>query len=59
MKKAMVIGASGGMGYALVMELVSRGVEVVAFARGKERLEELFGREENVTILAGDASEKK
>lgn len=59
MKKAMVIGASGGMGYALVKELVSRGMEVVAFARGKERLGELFGREEKVTIIAGDASEKK
>lgn len=59
MKKAMVIGASGGMGYALVMELVSRGVEVVAFARGKERLGKLFENEEKVTILAGDAGEKK
>jgi len=59
MKKVMVIGASGGMGYALVMELVRRGMEVVAFARGKERLEALFGKEEKVTILAGDAWEKK
>lgn len=59
MKKAMVIGASGGMGYALVMELVRRGIEVVAFARGKERLGELFGNEEKVTILSGDAWEKK
>lgn len=59
MKKAMVIGASGGMGYALVLELVSRGVEVVAFARGKERLEALFRRKEKVTIRPGDAGEKK
>ncbi|WP_404349730.1 SDR family NAD(P)-dependent oxidoreductase [Sutcliffiella horikoshii] len=59
MKKAMVIGASGGMGYALVMELVRRGMEVVAFARGEERLGELFGKEEKVTILSGDAREKK
>lgn len=59
MKKVMVIGASGGMGYALVMELVRRGMGVVAFARGKERLEALFGKEEKVTILAGDAWEKK
>ncbi|KMJ57600.1 NADH-ubiquinone oxidoreductase [Bacillus sp. LL01] len=59
MEKAMVIGASGGMGYALVMELVKRGVEVVAFARRKERLINLFGGVEKVIIVAGDASELK
>ncbi|KPB06077.1 SDR family NAD(P)-dependent oxidoreductase [Bacillus sp. CHD6a] len=59
MKKAMVIGASGGMGYALVMELVSRGVDVVALARGREKLEELFAGEEKVTLVAGDAESKE
>jgi nucleoside-diphosphate-sugar epimerase len=59
MKKALVIGASGGMGYALVMELVRRGVNVVAFARGRERLSKLFGGMEQVNIVAGDAAEKK
>jgi short-subunit dehydrogenase len=39
MKKALVAGASGGMGYALVGELVSRGIDVVACSRGKEKLE--------------------
>jgi nucleoside-diphosphate-sugar epimerase len=34
-KKALVLGATGGMGYAVVHELNRRGVEVVAFARGK------------------------
>ncbi|MGM0852859.1 MAG: SDR family NAD(P)-dependent oxidoreductase [Bacillota bacterium] len=58
MKKAMVVGASGGMGYALVMELVSKGVEVVAFARGKEKLTRLFGSIERVTIETGDAENK-
>jgi nucleoside-diphosphate-sugar epimerase len=59
MKKALVIGASGGMGYALVMELVSRGVDVVAFARGIEKLKELFASEEKVTLVAGDAGSKE
>lgn len=59
MKKAMVVGASGGMGYALVMELISRGIEVVAFARGKEKLEKLFGEMELVTIHTGDAEVKE
>jgi nucleoside-diphosphate-sugar epimerase len=59
MKKAMVVGASGGMGYALVMELVSRGIEVVAFARGKEKLTSLFGDQELVTIHTGNAEDKE
>ena len=42
MKKALVLGASGGMGYSLVKELSSRGIKVVAFARTKEKLERLF-----------------
>ncbi len=59
MKKAMVVGASGGMGYALVMELVNRGIEVVAFARGEEKLTKLFRDLELVTIQPGDAEEKE
>lgn len=55
MKKALVLGASGGMGYALVKELISRGVDVVAFARGEEKLQALFGQESKVVIYPGDA----
>ncbi|MED0738307.1 SDR family NAD(P)-dependent oxidoreductase [Aneurinibacillus thermoaerophilus] len=54
MKKALVLGASGGMGYALVHELVARGIETVAFARTREKLEKLFGHMEQVTIVSGD-----
>jgi nucleoside-diphosphate-sugar epimerase len=54
-KKALVLGASGGMGYALVCELVSRGISVVAFSRGKEKLEHLYRNLPNVTIFSGDA----
>ncbi|WP_232311208.1 SDR family NAD(P)-dependent oxidoreductase [Robertmurraya korlensis] len=38
MKKALVLGATGGMGFALVEELVSRGIETTAFARSSEKL---------------------
>ncbi|MEH7342308.1 SDR family NAD(P)-dependent oxidoreductase [Bacillus sp. JJ1532] len=55
MKKALVAGASGGMGYALVCELVSRGIDVVAFSRGKEKLERLYKSQSNVIIFSGDA----
>ncbi|MDQ0229264.1 SDR family NAD(P)-dependent oxidoreductase [Metabacillus malikii] len=54
MKKVLVLGASGGMGYALVMELASRGIEVIAFARNKEKLDELFGHMSLVTTVSGD-----
>lgn len=55
MKKALVVGASGGIGYALVCELVSKGIQVIAFSRGKEKLASLFQHQKNVTIFAGDA----
>lgn len=55
MKKALVIGASGGMGYSIVMELANRGIEVIAFARGRGKLEQYFVNMEKVTILQGDA----
>ena len=35
MKKALVVGASGGMGYSIVKELSNRGI-VMAFARTRE-----------------------
>lgn len=54
MKKALVLGASGGMGYAIVKELSARGIGVVAFARTKEKLEKLFNEDSNVTIFCGD-----
>lgn len=54
MKKALVLGASGSMGYAIVKELCNRGIHVVAFARNKEKLDLLFSFEENVEVMTGD-----
>lgn len=59
MKKALVLGATGGIGYALVHELVDRGVEVVAFSRRKERLDVLYQNESKVSIFSGDALVEK
>ena len=59
MEKALVLGASGGMGYSIVKELLSRGIMVTAFARTREKLEKLFGEEANVTIFAGDVFQLK
>ncbi|WP_422674202.1 SDR family NAD(P)-dependent oxidoreductase [Caldifermentibacillus hisashii] len=54
MKRALVLGASGGMGYSIVNELTDRGIEVIAFARTKKKLEKLFSAKQNVTIFTGD-----
>lgn len=59
MKKALVLGATGGIGYALARELVDRGVEVVAFSRRKERLDSLYQNESKVSIFSGDALVEK
>ncbi|SHG09948.1 NAD(P)H-binding protein [Ornithinibacillus halophilus] len=44
------------MGYAIVKELLNRQVSVIAFARNKQKLENLFRHEELVQIHVGDAS---
>lgn len=54
MKKALVLGASGGMGYSIVKELSARGITVTAFARTKSKLEKLFGDDANISIVSGD-----
>lgn len=54
MERVLVLGASGGMGYSIVRELLDRGIQVKAFARTKEKLEKLYGKDQNVTIITGD-----
>ncbi|PEY34069.1 short chain dehydrogenase [Bacillus cereus] len=54
MKKALVLGASGSMGYAITKDLCSRGIDVVAFSRDRGKLEDLFCGEERIQIVAGD-----
>lgn len=59
MEKALVLGASGGMGYAIVKELIEREIEVIAFARSKEKLEKLFKNREKIQIVTGDVFNEK
>lgn len=54
MKKVLVLGASGNMGSAIVQECCERGFWVKAFARNKERLEQLFKENSHVEVLQGD-----
>jgi len=46
-KKALITGASAGIGYALSEELAKRGSEVIVTARRKDRLEALAQKIEN------------
>lgn len=54
MKQALVLGASGGMGYALVQELVNKGIGVIAFARSEQKLKKLYGQQQGIKIHPGD-----
>lgn len=58
MKKAIVLGATGGTGAAITAELVERGVETVGFGRSRQKLEQLaaiLGNPKHLTLAAGDA----
>lgn len=59
MEKALVLGASGAMGYAITKELCGRGIDVIAFARNKKKLEDLFHGEERIQIVAGDVCKQE
>lgn len=59
MKQALVLGASGAMGYSIVNELVDRGIQVRAFARNRKKLKQLFGNQKNVQIIVGDVLNMK
>ncbi|MCZ0702944.1 nucleoside-diphosphate-sugar epimerase [Natronobacillus azotifigens] len=52
MKKALVLGATGGIGYALVQALLEKNIAVIAFGRGEEKLERYFGNK--VKMVVGD-----
>ncbi|WP_028389854.1 SDR family NAD(P)-dependent oxidoreductase [Bacillus cihuensis] len=56
--KALVLGATGGMGNAIVYELLVRGVEVTAFARNIEKLNKLF-KDQKVRLVQGDVFNKE
>lgn len=58
MKKAIVIGATGGTGAAITEELVKRGVEIIAFGRSRQKLEQLkssLGNPKHLKLAVGDA----
>ncbi|MBP1992862.1 NAD-dependent epimerase/dehydratase family protein [Paenibacillus eucommiae] len=58
MKKAIVLGATGGVGNPLTAELIKRGIETVAFGRSAQKLQSLAQELGNPSLLqleTGDA----
>ncbi|RCN30753.1 3-oxoacyl-[acyl-carrier-protein] reductase domain protein [Ancylostoma caninum] len=55
-KKALVTGASRGIGCAIVAALSKAGANVVALARNKEGLEDLRMKHSNITVLVCDVT---
>ena len=56
--KALVTGASSGIGYDICLELAKRNIDVVAVGRNLSRLEKLK-KEINCEIISLDLSEKE
>ncbi|TGA95841.1 NAD-dependent epimerase/dehydratase family protein [Sporolactobacillus shoreae] len=57
MKKAIVLGATGGTGTVIVNELIKREIETIAFGRSLKKLENLadnLGRPANLHLKTGD-----
>ncbi|MBE5821940.1 MAG: SDR family oxidoreductase [Clostridiales bacterium] len=58
--KALVTGASSGIGYDIAIELSNRGYDIIAVARNKEKLENLRNKcKTNVIIIPMDLSEEE
>ena len=57
MEKVLVLGSTGGAGKALVRELISRGIGMIAFGRNKEALDNLakeLGNPQKLELALGD-----
>ena len=57
MKKAIIIGASSGIGRGIAIELLNKNYKIAISARRKDRLDEIkLIQPENVIVKAFDSS---
>lgn len=62
MKKAIVLGATGGTGTPIVDELLKRGIETTAFGRSYQKLNQLaeeLGNPKHLSLKVGDVFNTK
>ena len=53
---ALVTGASSGIGYEMAIQLATSGVQVIAVARRRDRLEQLAAQFKNIEVIVADLS---
>jgi len=61
LKKAIVLGATGGTGTVIIAELLKRGIAAVAFGRSLPKLQQLahsMGNPAGLTLMTGDVFNK-
>jgi 3-oxoacyl-[acyl-carrier protein] reductase len=56
-KKALVTGASGGIGQAIVKHLAAHGVKIIAHGRNKSRLDALVKQHPDIVPMTADFNE--
>jgi NAD(P)-dependent dehydrogenase (short-subunit alcohol dehydrogenase family) len=56
-KRAIVVGASRGLGRGVAHSLSAAGATVLAIARGQAELDELTAADASIEVLAGDATD--
>lgn len=62
MEKAIVLGATGGTGQAIVSELLSRNIQVITFGRSENKLRNLINEHHSTPLLTyqlGDVFDEK
>jgi dihydroflavonol-4-reductase len=57
LRRVAVTGATGLLGGAIVAELLSRGIEVLAVARNETRARQLLGNRDGLHLVVGDMLE--
>jgi NAD(P)-dependent dehydrogenase (short-subunit alcohol dehydrogenase family) len=56
-EQAVIVGATGSVGTAVVARLVAKGLRVVAVARSRDNLERLVATSPNITACVADIAE--
>jgi dihydroflavonol-4-reductase len=57
LRRVAVTGATGLLGGAIIAELLSRGIEVLAVARNETRARQLLGNRDGLHLVVGDMLE--